>query len=201
MVLVIFTLVWQIDKSSLHEQTKIAWSLRDAKWCAWKVMRHFRKYLAASEVKWSHSDTNHLPWWPVKHISFSSPWQPPVFCTDTVAAMLRSHTPIIDGLLSLPVPVWLSPWHCRQTGTSSGWWPPAREPCGQGRAERGGRGREDPGSASAHPNTFPSAPFSLWKSACRHYIAFHYLNMKESPLVGTWWYRMKHRHKSRLVLT
>lgn len=55
------------------------------------------------------------------------------------------------------------------------------------------------GSASAYPNTFPSSPCE--KSTCWHYIAFHYLNMKESPLVGARWCRMKHRHKSRLVLT
>lgn len=200
-MLLVFTSVWRIHKSSLHETTEIAWSLREAKLCAWKVMRCFLKYFAASKLKWPHSDTNRLPWWPVKHISFSSPWRLPVFCTDTVAAMPHTHTPIMDRLLSLPMPMCLSPCHCRQTDTSSRCWPPAGKPCGQGRSGRGGMGREDPGSASVHPNTFPLAPFYLWKSTCRHYIAFHYLNMKESPLVGTQWYRMKHRHKSCLVLT
>lgn len=71
---------------------------------------------------------------------------------------------------------------------------------GEGREgwERQGR----PGLCLSPPKHFPF--FSLLpvkKSTCRHYIAFHYLNMKESPLVGTWWYRMKHRHESRLVLT
>lgn len=152
----VFTLVWQVDRSSPREQTEIA--LTDAKWCAWKD-------LAAS--KWN-SDTNHLPWWPVKHISFSSPWQPPVLRTDTVAAML--HTPIICRLLSLPGPMSLSPWCCRQMGTSRRQWLLASEPCEQGREGKGGRGREDPSSASAHPNAFPSSPFSLWK---KHPLALH----------------------------
>lgn len=173
-MLLIFTLVWQLDKSSLREQTEIAWSLTDAKWCAWKVSRRFVKYLAASKLKWSHSDTNHLPWWLVEHISFSSPWQPPVFCTDAVAAMQCTDTPIIDRLLSLPVPISLSPWHCRQTGTSSRRWPLSCKPCGQGRAGRGRRGREDQGSASVHPSTFPSSPFSLWK---KHLSALHCISL------------------------
>lgn len=92
MLLLIFTLVWQTDKSSLPKQTEIVWSLRDAKWCAQEAPRGLVKYLTAWELKWSHSDTNHLPGWPEEHISFSSPWQAPVYCTDTVAA-IAAHTP------------------------------------------------------------------------------------------------------------
>lgn len=196
-MLLIFTLVWQTDKNPLPKQPEILWSLRDTKWCAQEAPGGLVKYLAACKLKWSHSDTNHLPGWPVECFSFSSPWQPPVYCPDTVAAVLHTHpshtqlTPSSSAhvLVSLALQ---TDGHIQPSVTSCSW---------AMRTGRGGRGRENLGSASAYPNTFPSSPFSLWKSTCWHCIAFHYLYMKESPLVGTWWCRMKHRHKSRLVLT
>lgn len=191
-MLLIFTSVWQTDKSLLPKQTEILWSLRDPKWCAQEAPRGLGKYLAACKLKWSHSDTNHLPGWPVENFSFSSPWQPPVYCPD-IAATLHTHPTHTQA-----TPSSSAHWHCRQLGTSSRQWPLAHEPWGQGGVGEAGKTWALPQPTQTLSLLLPSP---CEKSTCWHYIAFHYLYMKESPLVGTWWCRMKHRHKSRLVLT
>lgn len=169
-MLLIFTLVWQTDKSLLPKQTEFVRSSRDTKRCAQEAPRGLVQYLAACKLKSSRSDTNHLPGWPVEHFSFSSPWQPPVYGPDTVAATPHtppSHTQATpsssahvlvssalrtDGHIQLSVTSWL--WAMR-TG-------------------RGGRGRENLASASAYPNTLPSSPFSLWK---KHLLALHCISL------------------------
>lgn len=132
-------------------------------------------------------DTNHVPWCPAVCISSSSPWWP----LPSAQPQQLLCTPIIGG--SLPVPVPCAPL----LGMANRWARLAKAEL-QHDSRAGTQSRVQ--LCLSPPKHFPFfSPLPL-KGSCQHYIAFHDLNMKESPGVDAWQYRMKHRHKSRLVL-